>query len=340
MLRAPTLPIRPCPIPLLRARDIPHPDRAVARGEVVAVRRGVYAPAAAWGELAPWDRYLVRVHAASAVRPGLTFSHESAAVLLGLPVVGDPFWVHVVGDAFTTAGARSGLVVHSSAVPRETIDGGDCAVTSATECAVDIARSRHEVVGLSLADAVLRADAGLSVEILVARNEDRGSSRGRRLARWALHRASALAESTFESASRAVIEWLGYPAPELQQVFGDPRVGIDRSDFWWPGQRVAGEADGDLKYDGRFGDATVLLRERRRRDARIRSRGARQVAHWGWSDMLMHQPLDDLLFAAGLRHVERVDTARLVGARRALTASPAPSPAPSARQQFGAETAG
>ncbi|MBN9175965.1 MAG: hypothetical protein J0I43_01140 [Microbacterium sp.] len=48
-----TLGIRPAPIELLRAAQIPHPERDVARGALVRVRRGVYAPAERWRALRP-----------------------------------------------------------------------------------------------------------------------------------------------------------------------------------------------------------------------------------------------------------------------------------------------
>lgn len=295
------------------------------------VARGTYAPAVLWRELTPWDRYLARVHAVAAARPGCVFSHESAAVLLGLPVIGEPADVHVLAGPAATGGDRGGLRVHTTHDAREVLVADGISLTTAAECAVDIARSRHEAVGLSVADAALRTHPELSPEMLVARNEARASSRGRRRARWALHRATADAESTLESVSRAVIEWLGYPEPALQTVFDR-----DRSDFWWPDARTVGEADGDLKYDGRFGDASSLLRNRRLRDARLRQAGARRVAHWGWSDAVEYASLDGILSGAGLRRVRPMDTHRLATARAALR----PRSPETARQHLGAETTG
>jgi hypothetical protein len=258
--------------------------------------------------------------------PDAVFSHESAAVLQGLPVFADPQTVHVLAGPQGTSRLIGGVRVHTGGEARELRLLGALLVTSPVETAIDVSRSRHEVVGLSVADAVLRADPAQTVESLVARNESRPSSRGRRHARWALHRADAASETVLESVSRATIEWLGYPEPFLQQRFLSPGA-EDRCDFWWPGARLVGEADGDLKYDGRFGDATALLRDRRVRDARLRTQ-VRWVAHWAWSDVVDYAALDRILSATGLLRTFPQDTARLTGMGHALSGRPSPGTAP------------
>ncbi len=314
-----SIPASSSPVPLMRSRQIPHPERALARGELVLVRRGVYAPAPAWRDSSPWDRYLARVHATALVYPDAVFCHDSAAALHGLPVFGDPGIVHVLQDPAITTGTIAGVRIHASAVPREVSDLDAVAVTSPAETAVDIARTRQPALALSVADAVLRLDPRMTVERLVAVNESRASSRGRRQARWPLQRATPLAESTLESISRAAVEWLGYPEPELQHWFTSASGERDRADMWWPGARVVGEADGDLKYDGRFGDPLLLLRARRRRDARLREH-VRGVAHWAWDEVVAFPALRGILSGAGLRRIRPEDTARLLELRRALTA--------------------
>ena len=306
-----------CPVPLLRARDVPHAARLASRGELVSVVRGVYSPTASWRPLLPWDRYLARIHATILVHPGLVLSHESAAAIWGMPVLGDPGVVHALGDPTRTSRLHAGLRLHTTTGARDVVDLGGFAAVAPSDCAVDLARARHVVVGLIAADAALRLDPAASVESLVEQNEQRPSSRGRRIARWPLHRARAEAESTLESASRAIIELLGYEEPELQTEWSGPAV-TDRTDFWWPGSGIAGEADGDLKYDGRFGDPVSLLRARRERDHRLRSRGIRSVAHWGWSDLVDPDALDGILRGAGLPRVALPDPYRLATARIAL----------------------
>lgn len=307
------------PIPLLRTRQIVHPERALTRGELVLVRRGVYAPADSWRECAPWDRYLARVYATALLYPDAVFCHDSAAALLGLPVFGDPLAVHVLQDPAVTAGSIGGVRIHATSVPREVTEFDGIGTTTPAETAVDLARTRQPALALAVADAVLRTDPDMTVERLVATNESRGSSRGRRQARWALHRATPLAESTLESVSRAAIEWLGFPDPVLQQWFTSRSGERDRADMWWPEDKVAGEADGDLKYDGRFGDPVTLLRARRRRDGRLREH-VRSVSHWAWDEVTQSAPLRSILLGAGLRRIRPEDTARLLELRRALSA--------------------
>jgi hypothetical protein len=251
------------------------------------------------------------------VYPDAVFSHESAAALHGLPGFGDPVTVHILRDPSGTARAIGDVRTHTTEVPRELMELDGIGVTTPAETAVDIARMRQGALALAVADAVLRLDPDMTVERLVAGNEARGSSRGRRQARWALHRASALPETTLESVSRAAIEWLGFPEPVLQQWFTSRSGERDRADMWWPDDKVAGEADGDLKYDGRFGDPVVLLRARRRRDGRLREH-VRSVAHWAWDEIAQFPQLRSILLGAGVRRIRPEDTAHLLELRRAL----------------------
>ena len=307
------------PVPLVHARELPRPTRAVRNGELVSVRRGIYAPASAWHRLAPWDRYLARVLAVAMTHPEAVFSHESAAALEGLPILGDPIVVHVLARRGETARLGSGIRTHTAADDREILESGGILRTSARELTVDIARSRHPGYALAVADAALRADESLSVEALVATNEARSTSRGRRLARWPLHRADGAAESTLESLSRVVIEWLGFPEPALQQWFVSSDGTRDRGDFAWLEAGVVGESDGDLKYDGSSGEPLRLLRDRRARDARLREH-VRSVTHWSWDDVSDPPRFGRLLQSAGLRPVAPEATAQLFSLRRLLHA--------------------
>jgi hypothetical protein len=310
--------IRSSPITLHTHAVWPHPERAVARGEMIRVRRGVFATAREWSALAPWDRYLARVHAVAIIHPDAVFSHESAAALQGLPVFRDPRTVHVLSDAAGTARTAAGIRVHITRDHRLLSEAGGLVLTEPIETTIDLARGRHPALALAVADAALRGDALMDVATLLACNEARLSSRGRARARGPLSKACSAAESPLESVSRAAIEWLGFPEPQLQVPFGD-----DRADFWWPHERIAGESDGDLKYDGRFGDPLELLRARRRRDDRLRMH-ARDVVHWSWNDVVGADALRAMLMRAGLPLVRPESTAQLASMRRMLTADGAP----------------
>lgn len=310
--------IVPSPAPLLLRDAVPHPQRAIDAGATVRVRRGVYTPAVAWEALAPWDRYLVRVHAVAATYPNAIFCLESAAALLGLPVFGDPHDVHLLVTHANAARTVAGIRTHRCLPERVLIGAGGLTMTGAADTAVDLARHRHPLVGLTVGDAALRKHPRLTPESLSETNESRRSSRGRAHARWPLTRASAVPETPFESVSRAMIEWLGFPEPELQTTFRTTPRHEDRGDFFWRSARVVGEADGDMKYDGRFGDPRVALRRQRDRDDRLRSQ-VNAVAHWGWAQAAEVGPLRSILLSAGVRQTDIEDAAALASARRLLT---------------------
>jgi hypothetical protein len=289
----------PSPVALIPSSSVAHPDRDIAQRRLIRVRRGVLAPAAAWSALAPWDRYLARVHAVNMTHPGAVFCLESAAALLGAPIFGEPRDVHILETPGATSRLSGGIRLHTTAGDRLIVDAGGVLVTSLLDVAIDIARSRHGAIALAVADGVLRLDTRLTVEALVAQNEARLSKRGRRLARWSLHRASPLAETPLESVSRAAVEWLGFDAPVLQREFVTGGT-LDRSDMWWEDQRVIGESDGDVKYDGSLKPAVDAIRREKDRDRRL-LRHADGIAHWGWSDLMHVTPLRTSLLQAGLR---------------------------------------
>lgn len=313
-----TLGIRPCPIELLRTEHVPHPEREIARGTLMRIRRSVYVSTARWRALRPWERYLARVHAAALAVPGLVFSHESAAVLWGMPVIGDPLIVHVVVAPSSAAREHAGIRSHRVATFPDVISSGGFLVVSPASTAVTIARHRNEAVGLAAADAALRLDPTATPAMLVADNESRATSRGRRHARWALDRAHGARESVLESVSAAAVEWMGFPPPEFQHVFVDGDGSHHRGDFWWPREGLVGEPDGEFKYDGRFGDPAALLRARHERDRALMRAGASAVAHWGWLDTAQVWPLRQRLTGHGLPRIAPEDSARLASLTRTL----------------------
>lgn len=148
-------------------------------------------------------------------------------------------------------------------------------------------------------------------------NAGRSSSRGRRIALWPLERATPLSETALESVSRCVIEWLGFPDPELQvEVQQGERV--RRLDMLWRREGVGGEADGRSKYDGSLGDPSQAVFEEKRREDALR-RVLSGFARWGWPELTAPQELADILRTAGLRQVQPVDWQPLHSLPRALS---------------------
>lgn len=298
-------------------------QRAPRRGSADQPR--CYALRDEWTRLAPWEQNVTRVKAHALWHPDDVLCLESAAALGGLPVIGGSHDIHVLGSRAATTRRAVGVRVHTaSSDDRRIVERDGIRMTSVADTCIDIARSRHAAVALAVADAAVTCDAALRPIDLVAMNEDRASSRGRRHARWPLHRADPGAESALESLSRACVEWHGIADPELQVRFGSG----DRADLWWPSHAVVGEADGHLKYDGRFGDAVDALRAREERDRRLRGCGVRAVVHWTWDDIVHPTSLSAILRGAGLPVLAPPDEGRLASLRRILRPSPARETAP------------
>ncbi|QKJ19099.1 hypothetical protein [Microbacterium hominis] len=287
--------ITPTDIPLHLARD-PGSRGAHRRTTLVRVRPGVYADAARWAQLRPWERYRARVRAVAASWRDPVFCLESAAVLLGAPVFDEPRDIHIL-DPGGKSRRVGDVVVHATRdeVGPERRDG--IALTPLVATAVALCRIIPPAFALAVADHALRSiDEPIDFAAIGRAQSDR---RGRAALDWVSERATAAAESVGESISRAVIEWLGFEEPELQVVFQHEGF-TDRVDFAWRRARVLGESDGWGKYDA--GDAHAVrahfVGEKRREDRLRRHEGP--MARWEYRDAMRAVPLGEKLALAGL----------------------------------------
>jgi hypothetical protein len=280
-------------------------DRLARDPSLVLVRRGVYAEKTGWDALAPWERYLARVHAAAATLRHPVFCLESAAVLQGIPVFDEPRDIHLRSG--TSASWKNGdLVVHGSSDTRTLHVEDGITLTRAVDTSVDLCRVLPPAQALAVADHAQRSVRSRGSELdLAAYGRAQRDRRGLRQLDWVQERADADAESAGESISRAVIEWLGYPAPQLQVEFRSEGF-IDRVDFFFPKSSplskasVIGESDGYGKYDATSVEATKahFVNEKRRED-RLR-RQADGFARWDWGNTIAYAELDARLRSAGL----------------------------------------
>lgn len=290
----------------------PRPlQRAVLRGDVVRVHRGAYISAEEWRGLDRHERYRRQVMAAGLASRGRPIlSHQSAAALWGIPIIGEwPKVVHVLTTP--TAGSRqeNGFYRHAS-----DIDGADVVefegvrLTSLPRTLIDLARSTSfasAVAGLdwSLRSATEGGPPRIRIGDLQEYFDRQEWTRNRRRVHRALEFATPLAETPGESLSRVVIHELGFPAPELQVRIEDRNGLAGISDFAWRGFRMLGEFDGLMKYTrglARAGESIeqIVVREKVRED-RMRATGL-GMARWLWMDALAARPLYDTLIAAGL----------------------------------------
>ena len=265
-----------------RLRELGYDDVAIARarrrGELVLLRRGVYAP----GPLPEERSARLRLDAAAGVlaQPaGAVVSHEVAALLHGLPLLRPPQEAAVTLPRSVRTPLRAGeLRVHAAGLPRwhvTTVDG--IPVTSPARTVVDLARWLGTRPGLVTADAALRAGAATAAQLVGVLVDCRGWP-GMRMARRVVDFADGAAESPLESVCRLAFHQQGLPPPTLQAWIRDGDWAA-RVDFLWPRHRTVVEADGLVKYD-----QPDALRVEKLRQERLEELGYR-VVRVTWSQL-------------------------------------------------------
>ncbi len=263
-------------------------DRLVRGGDLTRLRRGAYVNSTL--PLEPAERHRLLIAATlSGLRRRAVVSHQSAAVLLGLPlwdVALDRVHITRTPPAWTD---RSGVLCGHVARLRddEIMEMDGILVTDPVRTALDLARSlRHEA-------AVVTLDAGLHRGLLThdelrARLFDLSGTPGSRSAARAVQAADGRSESVGGSRSRVILtRWKLAPSALQFEIRSPSGTVIGRTDFAWEEHRLVGEFDGRIKF-GRLlragqnaGDA--VFGEKRREDA-IRDEGW-GVIRWVWAEL-------------------------------------------------------
>lgn len=286
---------------------------AVASGTVERLAHGQYvvpsvvSPALDVVDPSTWvpssalpDRDDRRLRGLLMAHPGACASHETAALVHGLPILGPHGRVHISGPRLHGSVSGPQVALHGVHVPAwQRADVDDIAVTSLARTAVDCARAHSFAGGLVVADAAAR-------RILLSRHGHEGDPRALALdltcratatqalervlshqswtplirnARRAIEMCDPAAESAHESRSRAFLIRSGIPLP----VCGLPVIGADGKTYWadmaWPDHMVLGECDGLGKYVS----PEVLRREKLRQEV-LEAAGWR-VIRWTWHDL-------------------------------------------------------
>jgi hypothetical protein len=278
-------------------------QRLVADGTLARIRRGCYVDASRWSAARSSERHRLRVLAAGRLMPDAIYSHESAAAIWGLPLVGH--WteaVHVSGAWARGGRSSTGVVWHGSSNRPDGVPRDGVVVTSVARTLVDVSRSRPFASAVVAADHALRS--GLTTPGELAAEVDLvGSGRGRIAADLVLAFADPRSESVGESLSRARMRELRLVAPELQVSATDAEGAAGRVDFWWSDVGLVGEFDGRLKYRvGGVVDQRAIedrVWAEKLREDRIRATG-RAVTRWTWEVALAPQKLLAHLRAAGV----------------------------------------
>ncbi|MDJ0350668.1 type IV toxin-antitoxin system AbiEi family antitoxin domain-containing protein [Cryobacterium sp. PH29-G1] len=236
----------------------------LASGELVRIRRGIYAIGSAWRAAPHDDRYRLFIHATVlAAEQPLLLSHLSAAALYHLPIIGPwPKVVHAINNDAAGGSSARFTTSHRSVVEPEPVAVSGCAATSLARTLIDVAATSSFLVGVTMMDHALRVEQERAQEErrrgrlsapalgkndlyteLAAVHPRTGSVRVRRVIDF----ADALSANPGESLSRVRIAELGFQVPELQVRF----VVHGRDywvDFYWRSVGKMGEFDGALKY--------------------------------------------------------------------------------------------
>jgi len=268
------------------------------RGELTRLCSGVYIATAVWKSLKYDNPYRYRVMAAAQKLSRSTqFSHDSAAVMWGLPSLG-PWSGAVHALAPQASGGRSATVLKRHCVGEEEgnwqIDG--LRVTSLARTLVDVSCTSSFLRAVAMVDAGLRDTnsdnvrhaLGLSsptkAELLAILDSllPRGGSAK---ARNAIAFGDGHSQSVLESLSRGQFHLLGLPAPELQVPFYDDEGFIGNVDFYWRELDLIGEADGDFKYNGVASPSGLpsieVVKAEKAREDRLR-RVVTGFERWDW----------------------------------------------------------
>lgn len=292
-------------------RDDTGLSRAVRRGTLVRLKQGVYLDRALWDPLGNADRHrLLATIAERLAGPGLVFSHQTAAALIGLPVLGRwPDRAHVLRECAAGGRSTTVLVCHTVGlrdVPVTTV--GSLSLTSPARTVIDLGTSTPFDVAVVAADAALHADRRTGRCLTTTADvreliERMAPFRGLKRVLAVLDASTPLSESVGESLCRIIIAELGFATPELQVEFHDADGLIGFADFTWKLDMVILEFDGKIKYtEARYRrglSADQIVVAEKLREDRLRALGYR-VVRATWQDLVDPARLRRLLTDAGL----------------------------------------
>ena len=288
-----------------------------------SLHRGTYCAATSLASLPDHEKYRLRVLAIAARSPHLVVSHQSAALLLGLPVKDqDLNTVSLIRRG--TGGGRSanGRTVRVAQLePGEIALVGGVQVTSVARTLVDLGCTASRDAAVMAADHALHHRLVSPAELSAAMARTR-RRHGAAAARRALGFADGRSESPGESTTRVILDRLGLPAPHLQvSIFAPDGTFLGRTDLGYPELGVLIEFDGLVKYSKLLADhessVDVVVREKDRENL-IRGMGY-LVIRVVWSDLTRPALLADRINANLERGRRIVGNGGLAGTWRAAT---------------------
>jgi hypothetical protein len=274
-------------------------SESVRAGRLQRVRRGWFSEQDAWNDLSPEARHLAAVVAVTRDgRDRAVVSHESAAVLWGLPLYRHaPARVHLTTPTSFRISSGTDAARHVAPLPAADIvvrQGIRC--TSLERTVFDVARTLPLETAVACADAAERTVAlrgprwdedalAFWRAHLAERMGAAAGARGVRQARRVIEFADGRAQLPGESVSRLQLHRLGFAPPRLQVAVPAQEGGQYFVDFALDDVRAFGEFDGRVKYTDplmRAGKSLeqVLLAEKQREDW-IRGLTQYRFVRWG-----------------------------------------------------------
>jgi hypothetical protein len=261
--------------------------RLARSGTWSRLRRGAYVEGPPPSDPIARHRLLVAATTAGLRRPAVV-SHQSAAVLLGLPLWGVRLdRVHVTRSPPAAQDRSRVLHCHVAGLRSDelvVVDG--LTVTGPVRTLLDMARSLPFEVAVVALDGALHRRPALAGEVRAALGALIGVPGGRGAAR-AVAFADGRSESVGESRSRVLLSGHGVAPSDIQHRVVVDGFEIARTDFVWEDDGLVGEFDGRMKY-GRLlrpgqKPEDAVVEEKRREDA-IREAGW-GVVRWMWTDL-------------------------------------------------------
>lgn len=253
------------------------------RGLLIPFGRGVYVrgDVATKYLLLDGGERLLRTLAALAVSgPGVAVTHQSAAELHRIDLIGTPGpQVTLTGPPERGSHSRNGIHLHAAQLPADHVTTSPgFPLTTAARTVIDLARELDLRSGVVAADSALRRKLTTKDElrsVLAACPGWRGIRRAVEVVDFADKRA----ESPLESIARVVFRDCGLPPPDLQVWLGGVVEPVGRVDFYWKRYRTVAEVDGDLKYQD-----PARAKAQLKRDALLRADGY-EVVHFDWQEV-------------------------------------------------------
>ena len=251
------------------------------RGELLPVRRGVYVSSTEPHLETPEGRQLLNAAALAVATRGTVISHQSAAILYHIDLVGQPAERPTLTRVRGRNRTSTEAVLHSTNLPADhVIWRYGVPVTTPARTVMDLARTLPFAEGVVAADSAIRQGLTRKSElrkVLTACRNWPGAATAARVVDF----SNGLSVSALESLARVLFDESGLPPPVLQHWISHGSATIGRVDFLWEEFKIIVEVDGNLKYrDPQRAKAQLW------RDKKLRAAGY-HVEHFDWYEITM-----------------------------------------------------